>query len=50
LAHYNLGTALARADRTADAVVEFELALQLAPGFADAHYNLAVVLQQAGLA
>ena len=40
-AHNNLGTALARTGREADAVAEFQSAVSLDPQYAEAHNNLA---------
>jgi tetratricopeptide (TPR) repeat protein len=40
LAHNNLGAALEKAGRTADATAQFEEALRLDPGFEEAHNNL----------
>ena len=47
-AHYNLGTALARAGKWEDARGRFDEALGLKPDFADAQNNLAVALLHLG--
>jgi Flp pilus assembly protein TadD len=44
----NLGVALARAGRPAEAAVQFERTLAARPGYADAHDNLGSVLLQLG--
>jgi len=44
----NLGLALQRLDQPARALASFEQAVQLNPGFADAHYNRAAALQALG--
>lgn len=46
----NLGNALGRAGRLADARAHFEQALRLKPDFAEAHYNLADVELESGAA
>ncbi len=47
-AHYNLGFALARAGRMAEAKPEYEAAIRLKPDYAEAHNNLANALAQSG--
>ena len=47
-AHDNLGHALFRLGRTADAIPEYKEALRLDPGFASAHNNLGAALLQMG--
>lgn len=40
IAHYNLGTALAKKSNTDGAINEYRSALQIDPNHADSHYNL----------
>ncbi|MBI2769659.1 MAG: tetratricopeptide repeat protein [Burkholderiales bacterium] len=46
--HYNMGNALRRTARHADAALAYGEALRLRPGFADAHNNLGISLQELG--
>jgi predicted Zn-dependent protease len=48
LAHYELGKALETLDDSGGAMREYERALQLAPGFADGHYDLGIIAGRAG--
>ncbi|MGD1020896.1 MAG: tetratricopeptide repeat protein, partial [Verrucomicrobiia bacterium] len=48
LAHNNLGTALLRAGKLAEARAHFEQAVRLEPDYPEAHCNLGVVLQKLG--
>jgi Flp pilus assembly protein TadD len=45
---YNLGLSLLQAGRRSEAMTQFEAALKLSPGFADAHNNLGNALWMAG--
>src|SRR5262249_7655174 len=47
-AHYNLGTALSAAGRTADGVAQYREALRLSPGYAVVHNNLGRALLKTG--
>ncbi len=46
--HFNLGLALAKENRLADAIKEFEIAIGLDPEHADAHNNLGYSLNRLG--
>jgi protein O-GlcNAc transferase len=46
--HYNLGVALHKQGRRADAARAYSRALAFDAGFADAHFNLAVLFQESG--
>lgn len=46
--HNNLGLAYAASNRIADAVTEFNQAVQLKPDYAEAHFNLGVAYLQLG--
>ena len=48
MGHYNLGNALADADRLSEAIEHYKRALQLNPDHYKAHNNLGVTLVQAG--
>jgi len=48
LAHYNLGTGLARQGNAAAAIRHFREALRMRADFAEAHYNLARALEETG--
>jgi len=48
LAHHELGKALETLDDSGAAMREYERALQLAPGFAEAHYDLGIIAGRAG--
>ena len=47
-AHNNLGSALARQHRTAEAVAEFQASLRLRPDYAEAHNNLGSAFAEMG--
>ena len=49
-ARIHLGNALVQAGRTADALTQFDTALQLAPDDAEAHNDLALILTEVGRA
>jgi tetratricopeptide (TPR) repeat protein len=46
LCHYNLACALAAKKKSAEAINEYQKALELAPDYARAHYNLAILYIQ----
>ena len=46
--NHNLGTALDRLDRTAEAVIYFERVLAVEPGNGGTHYNLGMALERLG--
>jgi tetratricopeptide (TPR) repeat protein len=46
--HYNLANALAATGRTAEAITQYQTVVQLAPGRADAHCRLGVLLAGSG--
>jgi len=48
MAHTDYGNALCTAGRPAEALAEFDSAINLAPGFLAAHFNRAVILQELG--
>jgi tetratricopeptide (TPR) repeat protein len=48
LAHNNLGAALRKQDRVADAIGHYDWALMLKPDYAAAHYNLGIALMRIG--
>jgi tetratricopeptide (TPR) repeat protein len=48
LAHYNLGVLLMNTERSNEAMVHFQKALELNPNHAEAHNNLGVLLAQFG--
>ena len=48
VAHNNLGTALARSGQPDAALVHYQSALEIAPGYADARYNLAATHSDLG--
>lgn len=48
VAHNNLGSALALAGRTQEAIEHFLAALRLKPDFADAHYNFGLAMADSG--
>jgi tetratricopeptide (TPR) repeat protein len=48
LAEYNLGSALARQGKPAEAIEHYREALQIKPNYAEAHYNWGVLLAQQG--
>jgi hypothetical protein len=48
MAHNNLGNALARSGRFAEAVEQYQDAIAILPGYADPHNNIGNVLQQEG--
>jgi len=47
-AHFNLGTALTREGRTADAIAQYEIALRLNPDLPEVHFNLGNALMREG--
>ena len=44
LAYFDLGNVLDETERVHDAIAAYRTAIQLAPTYADAHYNLALAL------
>src|SRR5260370_40334385 len=46
LAHFDLGNVLDETGRVAEAIQTYIAALQLAPTYADAHYNLALAYEK----
>ena len=50
LAYFDLGNVLDETERIQDAVVAYRTAIQLAPTYADAHYNLALAYERLGQA
>jgi tetratricopeptide (TPR) repeat protein len=45
---YNLGVLLVDMNRKSEAIEAYETALQGSPGFADCHYNLALLCEELG--
>jgi len=48
IAHNNLGTVLEKTGRTQEAIAQYEQAVRLEPGYAEAQYNLGTLLGEAG--
>jgi len=46
LAYFDLGNVLDETGRVQEAILTYKIALQLAPTYADAHYNLALAFEK----